>query len=70
MKHLIKKFKFWYKKEFGILSIEECQKFGLEFCHNIYGDNINHLNCRSIWRDKTGKSYRCESLFDIKVYSI
>ena len=53
---------FWFKKEFSVLTIEECQKLGLEHSHNIYGDEINHLNCRSIWRGKKGKSYRCESL--------
>jgi len=59
---MFKKLKFWFKKEFGVLTILECQSLGLEHSHNIYGDAINHLNCRSIWRNKSGKSYRCESL--------
>lgn len=59
---MFKKLKFWFKKEFGVLTIAECQSLGLEHSHNIYADAINHLNCRSIWRDKNGKSYRCESL--------
>jgi hypothetical protein len=58
----MKKLRLWFKKEFGVLTMDECIKLGLEFCHNIYGDEINHINCRSIWRDKKGKSYRCESL--------
>lgn len=53
---------FWFKKNFGVLTIEECNKLNLEFCHNLYGDSVNNFNCRSIWRDGTGKSYRCESL--------
>lgn len=53
---------FWFKKEFGVLTIDECKKLNLTFSHNIYGDIINHLNCRSIWRDSKGRSYRCESL--------
>lgn len=52
----------WFKKEFGILTIEECKKLDLTHCHNIYGDRINHLNCRSIWRNEKGKSFRCHSL--------
>lgn len=54
--------KLWFKKEFGILTIEECKNLNLSFCHNIYGDEINHINCRSIWRGEKGKSYRCHSL--------
>jgi hypothetical protein len=64
MKTVINKIKFWYKKEFGILSVDECEKLGLEFCHNIYSDSINIYGCRSIWRDKKGKSYKCESLIN------
>jgi hypothetical protein len=58
MKRLI----FWFKRHFGILTLEECNSLNLRFSENIYGDEINHLNCRSIWRDEKGKSYRCESL--------
>ena len=61
----MKKIKLWFKKEFGRLSLDECISLDLEFCHNIFGDRINHLNCRSIWRDKTGKSYRCRNLYKI-----
>ena len=53
---------FWFKKEFGVLTIDECKNLQLTFCHNIYGDSINHLNCRSIWCNSKGKSYRCHSL--------
>lgn len=59
---IFKRLMLWFKKEFGILTLEECKELNLEFSHNIYGDNINHLNCRSIWRNEKGKSYRCESL--------
>ena len=61
---MINKIKFWFKKEFGILTIEECKKLNLTHCHNIYGDSINKLDCRSIWRNEKGKSFRCESIFD------
>jgi hypothetical protein len=58
----MKRLKMWFKKEFGVLTLDECLKSGLVFCHNIYGDNINHLGCRIIWRDDKSKSYRCDSL--------
>lgn len=56
---------FWFKKEFGVLTIEECLSLGLEFSHNIYGDSINLMNCRSVWRNSKGKSYRCDSLYEM-----
>jgi|LakMenE01Jun11ns_1017448.scaffolds.fasta_scaffold9925806_2 hypothetical protein len=52
----------WYKRVFRILTIEECKELGLVHSHNIYGDSINHLNCRSIWKDEKDRTYRCESL--------
>ena len=55
----------WFKKKFGVLTIDECKNLQLTFCHNIYGDSINHFNCRSIWRNNKGKSYRCQSLYEL-----
>ena len=60
----MKKIKMWFKKEFGVLTQKECIELNLTFSHNIYGDQINHLNCRSIWIDKTFKSYRCNELYN------
>jgi hypothetical protein len=45
----------WYKRVFRILTIEECKELGLVHSHNIYGDSINHLNCRSIWKDEKSR---------------
>ena len=53
---MLSKIFFWFKKEFGFLTIEECKKLNLTYCHNIYIEGI------SIWRDKKGKSYRCKTL--------
>lgn len=53
----------WYRKEFGVLTLDECRDLGLEFSYNVYGDNINQMNCRSVWRNAKGKSYKCHSLY-------
>ena len=58
----MKKLKFWIKKNFGVLTKQECLDLGLEFGFNIYGDGINKLNCRSIWLDYWGKTFRCSEL--------
>lgn len=47
----------------SVLTIEQAQQKGLVFKCNIYGDAINHLNCRSIWTDENGKEYKVSSLF-------
>lgn len=59
---VFEKVRLWFKKEFGVLSLEECEKLDLSHCHNVYGVRIDELNCRSIWRNKKGKSFRCDSL--------
>ena len=59
MIHTIKK---WYKRTFCVITKQECITYGLQFYCNIDGDQINHLNCRSLWTDNKGRSYRCSSL--------
>ncbi len=39
----------------------------LLFIRNVYGDEINHRNCRSIWEDKYGFQYRCNRLMSEKL---
>lgn len=55
----------WYKRNFCILSTEECKEMNLLPAFNIYGDAINMLNCRSLWKDDQGKLYRCKDLIPI-----
>ena len=58
---LIKK---WYKRNFCTLNLKECELFNLTFYFNVYGDHINVLDCRSIWKDSKGKIYKCEELYN------
>lgn len=52
----------WYKRNFCILSIEECIEMNLTPSFNVYGDGINMFNCRSFWKDEKGRLYPCEHL--------
>jgi len=61
---LIKKIKLWYYRYFKIITLKQCYDFNLYFDSNIYGDEINYLNCRSVWEDSKGRLYRCEKLFE------
>lgn len=56
-------FKYWFTRTFKVISEDKAVEMGLSFSHNIHGDSINHLNCRSIWKDKAGRDYRVETLF-------
>lgn len=47
----------------NIPTVEEAQRRGLKHDSNVYGDAINHQNCRSWWTDKYGNFYRCDQLF-------
>lgn len=59
---MIKNFKRWYKRIFGTYNKTECNELNLTFCFNIYGDAINRIGCRSIWKDSKGRYYRGEQL--------
>ena len=53
----------WYARLFKVISNEKAEEWELTHFENIYGDAINHLNCRSIWKDNKGRSYRVEQLY-------
>ena len=52
------KMKEWWIRTFKVISKDEAEKRGLSFVGNVYGDEINYLNCRSIWRDSKMRRYR------------
>jgi hypothetical protein len=52
--------KMWYFRTFGKkVTMKEIMKWNLEFVENVHGDEVNRLDCRSIWVDPKGRSYRC-----------
>ena len=56
--------KLWWIRNFKIIEIERAKELGLTFAGNVYGDEINYLNCRSIWSDSKGRRYRVRQLGD------
>lgn len=48
---------------FKVITLEQALEYNLTFLRNVHGDEINHINCRSIWADKNGRTYRVESLY-------
>lgn len=56
----------WFIRNFCVVDLQYAKEKGLVFVKNIYGDSINHLNCRSIWKDSKGRKYRVSELWDSK----
>lgn len=52
----------WFERNFKVITQKRANELGLSWVRNIYGDEINHKNCRSIWKDKKGRQYRVKQL--------
>ena len=52
----------FYHRFTVIDSCIEAESRGLKFHNNVYGDVINHFNCRSLYNDEYGFMYRCSEL--------
>ena len=52
----------WFRK----LDTRTAMLLGLRFRENVYGDRINHLNCRSIWTDENNNIYYCKELVIVR----
>ena len=52
----------WWIRTFKVIRKEDAEKRCLSFVGNVYGDEINRLNCRSIWRDSKMRRYRVAEL--------
>ena len=59
---MIKEIKLWYYRNFIIIDFTKAAELNLKFCFNIYGDLINRLNCRSIYKDNKNRYYRVKQL--------
>ena len=52
----------WDKRMFQVISRYEAESKGLTHIRDIHGDEINYLNCRSLWKDSRGRIYRVKHL--------
>ena len=56
--------KLWFIRLLGKrITQEKAQELGLEFHRNLFGDEVNAWDCRSLWTDKKGFIYRVKSLY-------
>ncbi len=49
-------------RTFKVITIEKAKELNLQHHENIYGDLINMLGCRSIWKDSGRNGYRVHEL--------
>lgn len=57
------KIKLWYYRNFNIILTEhQALQLDLKWYCNVYGDNINHLNCRSVYIDEQRNFYKIQTL--------
>lgn len=60
---MIERFIFWISSFFKVKSVRCAFQLGLKWQRNVFGDQINQLDCRSLWIDKYGNEYRCDELY-------
>lgn len=51
-----------YRQLFVSIDIEEAKERGFKFYRNVFGDEINHIDCRSLWIDHKARTWRVEQL--------
>jgi hypothetical protein len=52
----------WIRSFKTVKTVTECEKLGLHWKRNVFGDEINTRNCRSLWNDNYWNVYRCSEL--------
>lgn len=62
---VISRFYLWWIRTFKVISNKKAKELGLRHWRNVYGDEINHINCRSIWFDDKSRQYRVSHLEDV-----
>lgn len=65
-KHIvISRFYLWFIRNFKVISNQKAKELGLRHWRGVYGDEINRMNCRSIWFDSKQRQYRVSHLEDV-----
>jgi hypothetical protein len=62
VKNVIKELELFYLRVFRVITQNRAKELDLEFVRDVYGDETNRLNCRSIWKDNKGRLYRVRYL--------
>jgi len=55
----------WWIRTFKVISNKKAKELGLRHWRSVYGDEINHRNCRSLWYDNKQRIYRVNHLEDV-----
>jgi hypothetical protein len=52
----------WIRSFKTLDTIEEVNRLKLHFIRNVFGDEINQKDCRSLWNDDYWNVYKCNEL--------
>jgi hypothetical protein len=58
----MRRFNLWFIRIFKVISNERAKELGLIHWRNVHGEEINQINCRSIWIDDKDYQYRVSHL--------
>lgn len=56
------RFILWFIRNFNVISKQKAEAIGLRYSRGVYGDEINHRNCRSIYVDNKQRIYRIKEI--------
>ena len=65
IQHVISRLYMWWIRNFKVISNQKAKELGLRYWRGVYGDEINHQNCRSLWFDNKQRIYRVSHLEDV-----
>ena len=58
----MKRIRYWLRSFKKVKTVKDAESMGLHHIRNIFGDEINRMNCRSLWNDNYWNVYRCGEL--------
>lgn len=57
----------WFLHFRKVKTVKQAKEMGIIFWRNVYGDEINQRNCRSLWYDKYLNDYRCNQAYNFSI---
>lgn len=54
----------WFRSFRMVKTVKDAKEMKLHWIRNVHGDEINAINCRSLWNDDYMNRYRCEELYN------
>lgn len=53
---------YWFRSFKKLKTSDDAYRLNLHFIRDVFGDEINHMDCRSLWNDEYWNLCRCDEL--------